>query len=142
MTLFIRRNLPQEITVMIINTGQMSTVNYSGRNVRFKVPRLDKKMCRIYSLLQKKNSENIWRIKRQLFLFHTVMYRHFLNLISQDFWCPHLFVSADITVPVLYIKDAAVKRSQSHSKYLHPIMNEALRRSLGNYYNITLLIGQ
>ena len=51
------------------------------------------------------------------------MYRHFLNLISQDFWCPHLFVRADITVPVLYNKDAAVKRSQSHSKvnckYLH-----------------------
>ena len=43
MTLFIRRNLPQEITVMIVNTGQMCTVNYSGRNVRFKVPRLDKK---------------------------------------------------------------------------------------------------
>ena len=110
MTLFIRRNLPQEITVMIINTGQMCTVNYSGRNVRFKVPRLDKKMCRRYSLLQKKTSENIRRIKRQLFfLFHTVMYRHFLNIISQAFWCPHLFVSADITVPVLYIKDAAVK---------------------------------
>ena len=43
MTLFICRNLPQEITVMIINTGQMCTVNYSGRNVRFKGPRLDKK---------------------------------------------------------------------------------------------------
>ena len=42
MTLFICRNLPQEITVMIINTGQMCTVNYSGRNVRFKVPRLEK----------------------------------------------------------------------------------------------------
>ena len=74
------------------------------------------------------------------------MYRHFLNLISQDFWCPHLFISADIMVPVLYIKDAAVKRSHSHSqvncKYLHPIMNEALRRSLGNYHNIALLIGQ
>ena len=52
--LFIRRNLPQEITAMIINiknpmmmmmminTGQMCTVNYSGRNVRFKVPRLEK----------------------------------------------------------------------------------------------------
>ena len=99
-----------------------------------------------YKKKKKKNSENIRRIKRQLFLFHTVMYRHFLNLISQYFWYPHLFVSADITVPVLYIKDAAVKRSQSHSKvnckYLHPIMNEALRRSLGNYYNIALLIGQ
>ena len=42
MTLFIRRNLPQEISVMVINTGQMCTVNYSGRNVRFKVPRLEK----------------------------------------------------------------------------------------------------
>ena len=31
MPLFIHRNLPQEITVMIINTGQMCTVNYSGR---------------------------------------------------------------------------------------------------------------
>ena len=31
MTLFIHRNLPQEITVMIINTGQMCTLNYSGR---------------------------------------------------------------------------------------------------------------
>ena len=51
-----------------------------------------------------KTSENIRRIKTQLFLFHTVMYRHFLNLISQDFWCLHLFVSADITVSVLYIK--------------------------------------
>ena len=146
MTLFIRRNLPQEITVMIINTGQMCTVNYSGRNVRFKVPRLDKKCVVDIVYYKKKTSQNIRRIKRQLFLFHTVMYRHFLNLISQDFWCPHLFVSADITVPVLYIKDAAVKRSQSHSKvnckYLHPIMNEALRRSLGNYYNIALLIGQ
>ena len=45
-----------------------------------------------------KNSENIQRIKRQLFSFHTVS--HFLNLISQDFWCPYLFVSADIAVPV------------------------------------------
>ena len=147
MTLFIRRNLPEEITVMIINTGQMCTVYYSGRNVRFKVPRLDKKcVVDIVYYQKKKTSQNILRIKTQLFLFHTVMYRHFLNLISQDFWCPHLFVSADITVPVLYIKDTAVKRSLSHSKvnckYLHPIMNEALRRSLGNYYNIALLIGQ
>ena len=31
MTLFIRRNLPQGITVMIINTGQMCIVNYPGR---------------------------------------------------------------------------------------------------------------
>ena len=104
-------------------------------------------MCRRYSLLQKKKKLGKHTAYQETtFLFHTVMYRHFLNLISQDFWCPHLFVSADITVPVLYIKDAAVKRSQSDSKvnckYLHPIMNEALRRSLGNYYNIALLIGQ
>ena len=48
--------------------------------------------------------------------------------------------------PSLYIKDAAVKRSQSHSqvnyKYLHPVISEALRRSLSNHYNIALLIGQ
>ena len=31
MTLFIRRNLPQGITVMIINTGQMCIVTYPGR---------------------------------------------------------------------------------------------------------------
>ena len=96
---------------------------------------------------KKKKPRKTYGVSRDnFFLFHTVMYLHFLNLISQDFWCPHLFISADITVPVLYIKDAAVKRSQSHSKvnckYLHPIMNEALRRSLGNYYNIALLIGQ
>ena len=140
MTLFIRRNLMQEITVMIINTGQVCTMNYSGRNVRFKVPRLDKK-CVVDIVYYKKNlgKHTAYR-ETTFFLFHTVMYRHFLNLISQDFLCPHLFVSTDITVPVLYIKDAAVKRSQSHSKvnckYLHPIMNEALRRSLGNYYII------
>ena len=75
------------------------------------------------------------------------MYRHFLNLISQDFWCPHLFVSAhlhygtDITVPVY-----TSKRSHSHIqvnyKYLHPIMSEAFRRSLDCYYNIALMIEQ
>ena len=32
MTLFIRRNLPQGITVMIINTGQICIVNYPGRH--------------------------------------------------------------------------------------------------------------
>ena len=73
------------------------------------------------------------------------MYRHFLNLISQDFWCPHLFVSADITVAV-YTSKTPPSSDHSHSqvnyKYLHPIMSEALRRSLGNYYNIALLIGQ
>ena len=31
MTLFIRRNLPQGITVIIINTGQICIVNYPGR---------------------------------------------------------------------------------------------------------------
>ena len=74
MTLFIRQNLPQEITVMIINTGQMCTVNYSGRNVRFKVPRLEKKK-RVVDLVYDINkiSENIQRIKRQLVLFHTVI---------------------------------------------------------------------
>ena len=39
MRLFIHQNLPQEITVMIINTGQMCTVNYSGR------PRMCDLMC-------------------------------------------------------------------------------------------------
>ena len=73
MTLFIRRNLPQEITVMIINTGQMCTVNYSGRNVRFKVPGLDKKCVVDLVYYKNKNSENIRRIKRQLFSFHTVI---------------------------------------------------------------------
>ena len=144
MTLFIRRNLPQEITVMIINTGQMCTVNYSGRNVRFKCPDWIKKKCRRYSLLQKKKKKHGKHTAYQettFFVSHSNV-SPFPNSISQDFWCPHLFVSADITVPVLYIKDAAVKRSQSHSKYLHPIMNEALRRSLSNYYNIALLIGQ
>ena len=66
---------------------------------------------------KKKKPRKTYGVSRDnFFLFHTVMYRHFLNLISQDFWCPHLFVSADITVPVLYIKDTAVKRSQSHKK--------------------------
>ena len=57
MTLFIRRNLPQEITVMIINTGQMWTVNYSGRPKMcdLKCPDWKKKMCHRSSLLQKKN---------------------------------------------------------------------------------------
>ena len=67
LSLFIRRNLPKEITVMIINTGQMCTVNYSGRNVRFKVPRLDKKCVVDIVYYKNKTSENIRRIKRQLF---------------------------------------------------------------------------
>ena len=74
------------------------------------------------------------------------MYRHFLNLISQDFWRPHLFVSADIKVPVYTTK---MPPSSDHIvivkltyKYLHPIMSEAFRQSLDCYYNIALLIGQ
>ena len=59
MMLFIRRNLPQGITVMIINTGQMCIVNYPGR------PRIrdlsaatgkkptGKKICRRSSLAKK-----------------------------------------------------------------------------------------
>ena len=39
------------------------------------------------------------------------MYRHYLDLISLDLWCPHFFVGAGITVghrcPSLYIKGAA-----------------------------------
>ena len=39
------------------------------------------------------------------------MYRHYLDLISLDLWCPHFFVGADITVghrcPSLNIKGAA-----------------------------------
>ena len=73
MKLFIRRNLPQEITVMIINTGQMCSVDYSGRNVRFKVAQLDKKNVVDLVYYKNKNSENIRRIKRQLFSFHTVI---------------------------------------------------------------------
>ena len=56
MTLFIHRNLPQEITVMIINTGQMCTVNYSGRPRMCDLKCPDwKKMRRRSGLLQKKN---------------------------------------------------------------------------------------
>ena len=65
--------MPQEITVMIINTGQMCTVNYSGSNVRYKVPRLDKKCVVDLVYYKNKNSENIRRIKRQLFSSHTVI---------------------------------------------------------------------
>ena len=75
------------------------------------------------------------------FIWQLIMYSDFLDSISLDFWCPHFFESADITVghgcPSLYIKGAAVKRSHSHCqayyKYLHPVMIEALRRGLGYY---------
>ena len=59
MTLFIHRNLPQEITVMIINTGQMCTVNYSGRPRMCDLKCPDwKKMCRRSNLLQKKKGKH------------------------------------------------------------------------------------
>ena len=51
MTLFIRRNLLQEITVMIINTGQMCTVNYSGR------PRMCVLKCCVLDLVYYKKKE-------------------------------------------------------------------------------------
>ena len=77
------------------------------------------------------------------------MYRHFLNLISQDFWCPHLFASADITVPVYTSKTppssdhiVIVKLNINICTSIYPIMSEAFRRSLDCYYNIALLIGQ
>ena len=59
MMLFIHRNLLQEITVMIINTGQMCTVNYSGRHRMCDLKFPDwKKMCRRSGLLQKKNGKH------------------------------------------------------------------------------------
>ena len=75
MTLFIHRNLPQGITVMIINTGQMCIVNYPGRpRMRdLSAPtgkKLTGKKCvdweKIHrrSSLPKKKPENIRRIKR------------------------------------------------------------------------------
>ena len=73
MTLFIRRNLPQGITVMIINTGQVCIINYPGRpRMRdLKCPDREKtdweKKCRRSSLPKKpkkKKTENIRRTKR------------------------------------------------------------------------------
>ena len=74
MTLFIRRNLPQGITVMIINTGQMCIVNYPGRpRMRYlKCPDWQKKTTGkitgkkyvVGLVYRKKNPENIRRIKR------------------------------------------------------------------------------
>ena len=70
MTLFIRRNLPQGITVMIINTGQMCIVNYPGRpRMRdLKCPGWEKTDWEKYVaglVYQKKiQTENIRRIKR------------------------------------------------------------------------------
>ena len=46
--------------------------DHSGRNVRFKVPRLDKKCVVDLVSYKNKTSDNIRRIKRQLLLFHTV----------------------------------------------------------------------
>ena len=82
MTLFIRRNLPQGITVMIINTGQMCIVNYPGRpRMRdLKCPdwekkRLGKKICRRSSLPKKKKKKPGKHTAYQeiTFLFHTVI---------------------------------------------------------------------
>ena len=76
MTLFIHRNLPQEITVMTINTGQMCTVNYSGRPrmCDLKCPDCKKKKKkRVVDLVyykkkkKKKKMVNIRRIKREFF---------------------------------------------------------------------------
>ena len=103
MTLFIHRNLPQKITVMIINTGQMGTVNYSGRPRMCDLKCPDwKKKCVVGLVYYKKKGKHTayQEITFFCFLQLLIMYCHFLNLISQDFWCPHLFVSADITVPV------------------------------------------
>ena len=74
--------------------------------MRFKVPRLEKKCVEDLVYYKKKKKKKIGKhtayqeITFFCFLQELIMYRHFLNLISQDFWCPHLFVSADITVPV------------------------------------------
>ena len=59
MMLFIHRNLPQEITVMIINTGQMCIVNSPGRPrmCDLKCPDWEK-MRRRSGLLQKKNGKH------------------------------------------------------------------------------------
>ena len=78
MTLFIHRNLLQEITVMIINTGQMCTVNYSGRPRMCDLKCPDcKKNKRVVDLIHyKKKMVNIRRIKteeRIFFLFLTVI---------------------------------------------------------------------
>ena len=81
MTLFICRNLPQGITVMIINTGQMCIVNYPGR------PRMRdlkctywektewEKICRRSSLPKKTPQKNGKHMAYQeiTFLFHTVI---------------------------------------------------------------------
>ena len=74
MTLFIHRNLPQEITVMIIYTGQMCTVNYSGRPRMCDLKFPDcKKMCRRSGLLQKKkNGKHTAYQEITFFLFLTV----------------------------------------------------------------------
>ena len=75
MTLFIHRNLPQEITVMVINTGQMCTVNYSGRPrmCDLKCPDWKKKMRRRSGLLQKNIGKHTAYQEITFFLFLTVI---------------------------------------------------------------------
>ena len=79
MTLFIRRNLPQGITVMIINTGQMCIVNYPGRpRMRdLKCPDWEKtdweKICPRSSLPKKKKNGKHTAYQEITFLFHTVI---------------------------------------------------------------------
>ena len=85
MTLFIRRNLPQGITVMIINTGQICIVNYPGR------PRMRDLKCpdwentdwekNVVGLVYKKKTTKTKKKKNGkhtayqeiTFLFHTVI---------------------------------------------------------------------
>ena len=65
------------------------------------------------------------------------MYRHFLDLINLDFWCPHFFVSANVTVGHRFIhhrsRRQAITACQIYYKYLHLVMSDALRRGLGYY---------
>ena len=80
MTLFIRRNLPQGITVMIINTGQMCIVNYPGRpRMRdLKCPDWEKtdweKKYVVGLVYQKKKKTGKHEAYQEItFLFHTVI---------------------------------------------------------------------
>ena len=119
--------------------------------MRFQLLQLERNNA-YYKEKRKKRIRKNMTYEEIIFWFHTVINNvsHCLDLISLNFWCPHFFVSADITVghrcPSLYIKRATVKQSHSHCqvyyKYLHTVMSETLRRSLSNYYNTELLIGQ
>ena len=73
MTLFIRKNLPEGITVMIINTGQMCIVNYPGRpRMRdLKCPDWEKtdweKICRRSRLVYQKQNRKTYGVSRETF---------------------------------------------------------------------------